>query len=323
MSHVRGSVGVLSLADPCQAWPAGELVSALSTSSQIRLFSSTTPRAADESDCMGLLYRRFYCAQCGTKRDVQIVCGDRCCPTCRRRAFKRVLSAWSHRVDCVSLSRLALVTLTMLIRPQADLRARVGDIRRAFGRLVRRKAFAAVVDGGIYSIECKLTKRNMWNVHLHALVSSRADIARWHGRDGRLRADLRGCGGEIMRPRDLSKLWRSITKDSYIVDIVPVRDTRGALTEIVKYINKGTGLPAGSARETYNAALRGARLIQSFGSWHPTSDEYGLDDLEAPGKRAFVCTCGSVHWLSEFDLARMSSISGFPRPRLVSLDGAS
>lgn len=325
-SHVPDLGGVLAPADSSRDELTGELVvGAPSTTShsepgfsdnsgfQPRLF---TP-GPDPSDCRGEIYRNFYCAKCGHVRPVRISCGDRTCPTCRRIAYKRLLARYCPDVELVDLSTLALVTLTRRIYDRVDLRARTAETRRAFSKLLRLKEVRAVIAGGLYGLECKLRIRRIgirrerlpdgtWNIHLHALVESRAPVARWLDAKGELNADLRGPGGARLRPQDLGAMWARFTGDSYIVQVKPITDAHGAVKEVVKYLAKGTGLPtAGPWRAEYNRAFKGARLVQSFGSWHARSKDYGFDALERE-PRPFRCpTCGGTEWISEYELRRL------------------
>jgi len=82
-----------------------------------------------------------------------------------------------------------------------------------------------------------------------------------------------------------------------IVDVRPVHDREGAAREVLKYITKVADfgdLP--EAVEPFCNAVKGTRLIQTFGTWYginldTTFDPEHLDDW---GERK--CACGVNHW---------------------------
>jgi hypothetical protein len=82
-----------------------------------------------------------------------------------------------------------------------------------------------------------------------------------------------------------------------VLDIRPVMDRDGAAREVLKYITKVADfcdLP--EAVEPFCNAVKGARLIQTFGSWYGVQldtvfDPNHLDDW---GERK--CACGLNHW---------------------------
>lgn len=79
-----------------------------------------------------------------------------------------------------------------------------------------------------------------------------------------------------------------------VVDVKPVHDRDGAAFEVLKYITKVSAFcddPA--AVEAFLRAVRGARLIQTFGSW------YGLklsDDANEHDWSHLNCDCGENRW---------------------------
>lgn len=267
----------------------------------------------DPSDCQGLLVRKFYCEGCGLWRPVQIACGDRCCPTCRKRAYKRLLARYSTRTAHLPKENLSLLTLTLRIRPGVNLQTQARRIRRAFVKLMRQAKMKRCVAGGLYGLEALLQEgpRGTWNVHLHALVLTHRPVSRWFSEaDGRWHSDwYDGRGGKI-RPQDLGALWLALTGDSFVVDITPIRDSLGAVSEVVKYLGKGVNLPAeGPWRRDYNEAFSGSRLVQPFGCFHKASKAYEFeteDEVWAEERPVFRCpNCGCTRWIHEYELRRL------------------
>jgi hypothetical protein len=82
-----------------------------------------------------------------------------------------------------------------------------------------------------------------------------------------------------------------------VVDVRPVLDRDGAAREVLKYVTKVADfgdLP--EAVEPFCNAVKGARLIQTFGSWYGVK----LDDAPDPEKpedwHRMECTCGLNMW---------------------------
>jgi hypothetical protein len=82
------------------------------------------------------------------------------------------------------------------------------------------------------------------------------------------------------------------------VDIRPVMDRDGAAREVLKYITKSADfcdLP--EAVEPFVNAVKGARLIQTFGSWYGVKLDDEKDDGELRDWGELRCNCGENHWL--------------------------
>lgn len=72
--------------------------------------------------------------------------------------------------------------------------------------------------------------------------------------------------------RNISKIWKAVTGDSYIVDIRAVKGSRGASAYISKYLTKGLGI------DVDPALLKGFHVVQTNG-------------VKALPKNKFVCPC--------------------------------
>ena len=82
-----------------------------------------------------------------------------------------------------------------------------------------------------------------------------------------------------------------------VVDIRPVLDRDGAAREVLKYITKVADfcdLP--EAVEPFCDAVRGARLIQTFGSWYGVQLDTVFDPEHMDDWGQMKCTCGLNHW---------------------------
>ena len=82
-----------------------------------------------------------------------------------------------------------------------------------------------------------------------------------------------------------------------VVDIRPVNDRNRAVKEVLKYITKSSDfadLP--TAVEQFQVATRGARLLQTFGSWYGIDFSTSFDTKHPEDWTRLECSCGSNHW---------------------------
>jgi hypothetical protein len=110
---------------------------------------------------------------------------------------------------------------------------------------------------------------------------------------------------DFLDVKRLSKDWKDITGDSYIVDLRAVTSVKDGLRYLLKYVSKppqlwgeNEGLSAmekEERREDFNSAMKGVRTVQPFGKL------YGELTLDLPD---VACPqCGAHEWVTwEFDL---------------------
>jgi hypothetical protein len=83
-----------------------------------------------------------------------------------------------------------------------------------------------------------------------------------------------------------------------VFHIEPVTDREGAAREVLKYITKVADFSdQPDAIEEFSNATRGARLVQTFGTWYgfAVDVEFDPNHLDDWGKRP-PCACGLNHW---------------------------
>jgi hypothetical protein len=88
------------------------------------------------------------------------------------------------------------------------------------------------------------------------------------------------------------------TANRRVIDVRPVTDRDGAAREVLKYITKVVAfsdLP--EAVEPFCNAVRGARLIQTFGSWFGVKLDEPADGENPKDWCDLTCTCGMNTWL--------------------------
>lgn len=101
-----------------------------------------------------------------------------------------------------------------------------------------------------------------------------------------------------LSPREMERYlamsaWNA--QNTRVIDIKPVTDRDGAAAEVLKYITKVamfSDLP--EAIEPFVNAVKGARLIQTFGTWYGIK----LDDEPEPEDElhSMKCACGCNDW---------------------------
>lgn len=197
-------------------------------------------------------------------------CRDRLCPACaahRARGLRERTERVLAHADSVRF-----VTLT-LKHSDMPLAASIRRIRDAFTKLRRGRFWQKHVTGGVYGLEVKQnpTTRH-WHVHLHCLVE-----------------------GEYIDQRTLSRSWESATGDSPIVDVRAVHSRKQAVRYIASYVTKGSSV-AGWGQEAvreFADAMRGQRLLQTFGSLHGIPIDVA-DDEEEPSEAVCVLDLWSL-----------------------------
>lgn len=182
------------------------------------------------------------CSHCGHPLKVQLTCGERTCPDCRKKWFgyhyKSLLRLLEH------WPTVHLLTLTYKNIPNEYFGpSSVRKIRRDFGRL-RREKFPEIL-GGFYVVQAT-NAGNDWHLHIHIVFD-----------------------GFFIAHAKLSRAWREITKDSYIVHVRDVQDPKRALRYLLADF-AGTPRIRPEDYAVYNQTFQGSRLVQGFGKYRRT-----------------------------------------------------
>lgn len=189
-------------------------------------------------------------------RIFEMRCRSRLCPICRKQHARRYMQAALEHLRMMDSPRLLTLTLASSDDP---LRMQLQRLRGAFARLRRHKLWAANVEGGICTVEITFNKRTrQWHPHLHAIIDA-----------------------SFMKQSRLSEAWKSITTDSFIVDIRLVRSLKEAARYIASYIGKSNdcrNYPTERLAEWIDN-VRSMRMLSTFGKHHglltsdPDADE--------------------------------------------------
>lgn len=171
-------------------------------------------------------------------------CRNRWCQPCANE--KRRIVQENVRNSCAG-RELRFLTLT-LRSTNANLSEELTRLSKCFRLLRQRREMRGIMQGGIYFVEVTRNAQNgHWHPHLHILFE-----------------------GQYQHKSVWSRLWLSVTGDSYIIDIRRVNDS----SQAAGYISKYAGKPV-SAKITRDSAaftelisaISGRKTFHTFGSW--------------------------------------------------------
>ncbi len=215
-------------------------------------------------DC-GNKYNAFRCKESAHADKKQMIFSYRCelriCPRCGKKhgyETRRKAGEVMKSIQKTRTHKFALLTLTE--RSTAK-RALTSKRLKAFNQNVRKlinKLYPKKQNCGAMAVT-EIGKRN--NVHAHVLVY-----------------------GPYISQEIISKYWKAITGDSYIVDVRAARDHKIALYYITKYILKAPEFDELEQYVLFLKALKGVRRLHTYGIM------YGV---KIPKREALKCPyCG-------------------------------
>jgi len=211
------------------------------------------------------------CVHCGFLYDVPMSCGDRLCPICNRRRYGVLINRYEKFFAGLGPGACRFVTVTLKHNPDTDLGRQHWRLGKCVHKLIEygKKHWGWV--GGVVAYQAT-NKGNGWNDHCHFIVQ----------------------GGNFVEQEVLSKVWLSITGDSYVVGIRYVLNPLDDLAYLLGYTLSVDGVWA-EFKEEYNKVFKGRRLLQSWGTWFNRMAAKD-DDVE----QEFLCpNCGESVWVSD------------------------
>lgn len=181
----------------------------------------------------------------GESRLCGFFCGDRYCIPCGAARGVRVRRAIASLLgDRPSF----LITLTQAGR-DISCKEALDTLRVRLKALQRSKVWKKRFDGGCWVSEIKVgSGSGCWHAHAHGLATGRGISA-----------------------RALSKLWRRVTGDSFIVDVQAVRSPERAGSYVAKYLTKGFDSSLIADPDRLSECIRatsGRRMLVTWGSWY-------------------------------------------------------
>lgn len=148
-----------------------------------------------------------------------------------------------------------------------------------WGRKPRKGASIDAQNGEIYEFETWITEGRKNQLKLYDQTQSAY-------------APIPGLSdAERARRTDWNRANRSV------IDLRPCGNRDGAAREVLKYITKGAAFTDNpEAVEQFCDAVRGARLIQTFGSWYGVQLDTVFDPAHMDDWSQMKCECGLNHW---------------------------
>jgi hypothetical protein len=222
-------------------------------------------------------------------------CHDRMCQPC---AAARAFRVRTYLMRHIAGRRCRFVTLTLCGRKGDKLVDLVDRLYKHFRALRLHPTWADNVDGGAAFLEIKYSaKARRWHPHLHII-----------------------CEGKFLPQGELSTAWRSITKDSFIVDVRDARDEAVA-HYVAKYASKPLNPSFGHNADLLDEAviaLKGRRLCLCFGTWygtplqHAEDEELADDEDDAAGWHIFNDLEAAIAAAEAGDDVAMNAIRSVP-----------
>lgn len=201
-------------------------------------------------------------------------CKQRLCPLCGRKRSIHVGRQLHLLLAALRDPRHLVLTVRSSASPLGE---QLRSLRRWLSKLRRSPGWRSRIRGGAYVIECT------WN----------ADTERWHPHLHII------YDGDFFPVKVLQNLWHDITNGSRIVWLKRIDDLNAAANELSKYVAKPAKLgilPDQQVRE-YATAVRGARLLQTFGECHgrKVTDE---DPHQPLGDNTYHVSLNRLVWLA-------------------------
>jgi hypothetical protein len=182
-------------------------------------------------------------------------CGDRFCEPCsnaRGAKIREKLKTMMGTEECSFLTFTLQASTDGLIEVLNHLLA-------SFTRLREQKTWKKKMLGGAAFVEITLgAKKDHWHVHLHCL-----------------------CLAGFISGRVLSDMWRSASRGSWIVHTRPVKNAEQDANYVGKYATKGWNPDVLNDEQRLiecMVALRGRRLLMTFGKWRKIEEEGPLKE---------------------------------------------
>lgn len=212
-----------------------------------------------------------------------IRCRDRLCPLCALRRSREAATKYGEAVARMGAARHLVLTAPSIDAPLAD---QLAELRAAMRRLRAQRGWKSVVSGGVYTIEVTRNKKTgLWHPHVHLII------------DGEYYPQREAAEG-WRRALGTGDLWtRETLERGVIVHISAVHNRHQLARYIAKYIAKPQDLsiwPASAICE-YALAVRGARMMHTFGSLHGV--KLGVEDPnECPGESRVLIGMAELDW---------------------------
>ena len=200
-------------------------------------------------------------------------CSLRTCSNCSKIRKRRISRKYLPFLQKVHQDRKNfLYFLTISPRNYENLEEGMDHIKKSFSKFIRHKYIQERIKGGLYVIEAK-GKEGNWNVHIHAIIYGRF------------------IDNKVRKEKD-SKIVRFFNQSSdreVNIHITKQNSVRFTLNYMLKYISSNKNdFETVLDMAKYMVAIKGKRLIQTFGCFHKIKFEKQ------------ICICNKCHQRIEY-----------------------
>lgn len=212
-----------------------------------------------------LLFRHFFTIDTVKLHAASFCMKHLLCPLCAIRRGAKALGAYLDRFEAIKRSnaRLGAFLVTLTVKDGPDLRERFKHLHDSQRELWKRKqrgrgSVLDGVEGAVWSYEIKRGQGSgLWHPHLHMIALA-----------------------EVMPDAErLSREWREITGDSFIVDVrsISQEDPASGFVEVFKYAVKFSDQEPADTVHAWEV-LAGKRLLGSAGCFRGVEIPEDLTD---------------------------------------------
>lgn len=194
---------------------------------------------------------------CGFKKFPK-KCNYRICTECAKsrsfRFYKKYLKPLRKKRIARSIYDLGLRFLTLTIINQENLEEGINYLYKSFYKFNRRSYLKERIFGGLGVIDIKKGNDGLWNLHAHFIIDSRYLDVKSHKKTG--------------RDSKLVQEWKHCTKGSGVLYIERIRNHKGALNYVLKYLTKGISDLSVEEKASFFKQIFGRRLLFTFGQFY-------------------------------------------------------
>ena len=202
-------------------------------------------------------------------------CKCRLCPLCARARAIHV----GEQVEAVVREMKHPRHLVLTVKStDGRLEDQLRNLSTWFSKLRRTPFWRHNVMTGVYTIECTMNERTgKWHPHIHCVFD-----------------------GNYLPYKIVQRLWHEITAGSEIIWLEPVDDVHGMANELCKYIGKPQDAEHWTDEQlrAYASAIRGRRMVQTFGKSRPKPIE-DLVPTPAAADVSWSISLARVLWLAD------------------------
>lgn len=185
-------------------------------------------------------------------------CNYRICTECGKarsfKFYKKYIEYLKKKRIARSIYDSGLRFLTLTIINQENLEEGINYLYRYFYKFNRRSYLKERVSGGLGVIDIKKGNDGLWNLHTHFIIDSKYLDVKSHKKTG--------------KDSKLVQEWKHCTGGSGVLYIERIRDHKGALNYVLKYLTKGISDLSVEEKASFFKQIFGRRLLFTFGEFY-------------------------------------------------------